>query len=129
MQPNALITRAGTIHCHYRYTIDSEIYRYVSIWSLCCTDTSGSIISHLTFIQLSNRLKRFEFDLYLDVKLILTWIKLWYTQHRWSFCFSTSICWIQCIDQPNIFTLLLKPKILYFETLSRVHVYHIEYIW
>jgi len=45
------------------YTIDTEINRYVSIRSSCCTDTSGSIISHLTFIHLSKILEQFEFDL------------------------------------------------------------------
>jgi len=42
------------------------------------------------------------------------WIKLKYIQHRWSF--STSICWIHCIDPPKTFTLLLKSKMLDFET-------------
>jgi len=32
------------------------------------------------------------------------------------------------IDQSKTFTLLLKSKILDFETLSRVHVYRIEYL-
>ena len=32
------------------------------------------------------------------------------------------------IDQLKTFTLLLKSKILDFETLSRVHVYRIEYV-
>ena len=53
------------------------------------------------------------------------WIKLWYTLHRWSFCFSTSFCWIHCIDQSKTFNLLIKSKI---ETLSHVHVYRIEYV-
>jgi len=57
------------------------------------------------------------------------WIKLWYTSHRWSFCFSTSICWIHCIYRSTkLFTLLLKSNFFYFETLSRVHVYRIEYV-
>ena len=43
-------------------------------------------------------------------------------------CFRTSICRIHCIDQSKRFTLLLKSKILDFETLSRVHVYRIEYV-
>jgi len=43
-------------------------------------------------------------------------------------CFRTSICRIHCIDQFRTFTLLLKSKILDFETLSRVHVYRIEYV-
>ena len=37
-------------YSQYQYTIDTEDNRYVSIRSSCCTDTSGSIISHLTFI-------------------------------------------------------------------------------
>jgi len=62
--------RAGTIQSlsvHDR----SEVNRYVSIRSslmtesihMSCTDTSGSIISHLTFIQLSTRLEHSGFDL------------------------------------------------------------------
>jgi len=43
-------------------------------------------------------------------------------------CFRTSICRIHCINQSKTFTLLLKSKILDFETLSRVHVYRIEYV-
>jgi len=43
-------------------------------------------------------------------------------------CFRTSICRIHCIDQSKTFTLLLKSKIQDFETLSRVHVYRIEYV-
>ena len=43
-------------------------------------------------------------------------------------CFRTSNRRIHCIDQSKTFTLLLKSKILYFETLSHVHVYHIEYV-
>jgi len=36
-------------------------------------DTSGSIISHLIFIQLSKRLKHIEFDLnYVELTLILS---------------------------------------------------------
>ena len=36
------------------------------------------------------------------------------------------MCWIHRIDQPKTFTLLLKYKILDFETLIHVHVYRIE---
>ena len=43
-------------YSHYRYTIDTETNRYLSIRSSSCTNTSGSIITHLTFIQLSKRL-------------------------------------------------------------------------
>ena len=56
------------------------------------------------------------------------WIKLRYTLHGWSFCFSTRICWIHCIDQPKTFTLLLKSKSLDFKTLSHVHFCCIEYV-
>jgi len=38
------------------------------------------------------------------------------------------ICRIHCIDQSKTFTLLLKSKILEFETLSRIHVYRIEHV-
>jgi len=38
------------------------------------------------------------------------------------------MCWIYGIDQPKTFTLLLKSNILDFETLSHVHVYHIDYV-
>jgi len=37
-------------------------------------------------------------------------------------------CRIHCKDQSKTFFLLLKSKILDFETLSRVHVYRIEYV-
>ena len=62
---------------HYRYTIDTEINRYVSIRSSCCIDTDDGdsslktttiiileqnlLVSHLTFNQLSKRLKHIEF--------------------------------------------------------------------
>ena len=45
-----------------------------------------------------------------------------------SFCFSTYICLIHCIDQPKTFTLLLKSKILDFKTISHIHVYCIVYV-
>jgi len=35
---------------------------------------------------------------------------------------------IQCIDQPKTLPLLLKSKIIDFESLSRVRVYRIEYV-
>ena len=72
-------------------------------------------MAHVIFIQLSKRLS------------ILSLV-LWYTLHRWSFCFSTSICWIYCIDKPKTFTLLLKSNILDFETSSYVHFYRIKYV-
>jgi len=68
-------------HSHYWYTIDTEINRCVSIQSSCCIytanwgslktiiiESSRSIISHLTFIQLSKVLRYIDIDLY---KLIL----------------------------------------------------------
>jgi len=59
----------------------------------------------------------------------IQWITLRYTLHWWSVCFHTSICCIYCIDQPKTFTLLLKSEILDFETISRVHVYRIKYVF
>jgi len=59
-------------YSHYQYTIDTEIndkYRYSHNAVLIqpqkntiIIESSGSIISHLTFIQLSNRLKHIKFD-------------------------------------------------------------------
>jgi len=111
-------------YSHYRYTIETEINRYVSIRSSCCTDTPGSIISHLTFIQLTNKLKHIEFDLYY-LELILCEYN--YGTHCTGYHFALALvfCWIHCIDQLKTFTLLLKSKILDFETLRRVHVYRI----
>jgi len=72
--------------------------------------------SHFTFIQLRNVLS------------ILSLI-LWYTIHHFALALvCVGICWIQCIDQPKTFTLLLKSKILDFETWSRVHFYRIKYV-
>ena len=42
---------------------DNFLNQYVLIRSSCCTHTSRSIISLLTFIQLSKRLKHIEFNL------------------------------------------------------------------
>jgi len=36
--------------------------------------------------------------------------------------------WINHIDQPKTFTLLLKSKMFDFEALGHVHVYRIEYV-
>ena len=63
-----LSIRAGTIQSlsvHYRYRnqpirVDTVIMLY---------DTSKNKISHLTFIQLSKRLKHIEFDLILELIL------------------------------------------------------------
>jgi len=64
-------------YSHYRYTIDTEINQYVSIRSSCYTSTDDGdrppktttnpdpelCVLHLTFIQLSKRLKHIEFTL------------------------------------------------------------------
>jgi len=64
-------------YSHYQYSIDTETKRLVTKWSSCCTDTDDGdsrktttifpapklFVSHLTFIQLSKRLKHIEFDL------------------------------------------------------------------
>ena len=47
-------------YSQYRYTIDTEVDRYVSIRSSCCIDTSGGIISHF---HTAKDLKHIEFDL------------------------------------------------------------------
>jgi len=75
----------------------------------------------LDFHTINKRLKHIEFDPNY-VELIICEEK---TQ---SLCFRTSICRIHCIDQSKTFTLLLKYKIIDFETLSHVHVYRIEYV-
>jgi len=81
-------------------------------------------VSHLIFIQFNKKLKHIEFD--------LNYVELLICGKNQSLCFRTSICRIicriHCIDQSKTFTLLLKFKILDFETLSRVHVYRIEYV-
>ena len=60
-------------YSHFRYTIDTEINRYVSIRrSSCCTVTSRRIISYLTFIQLRKRLRHIEYEFDLNyVEIIL----------------------------------------------------------
>ena len=70
---------------------------------------------------INKRLKHIEFDPNY-VELIICGKK----PH--SLCFRTSICRIHCIDQSKTFTLLLKYKIIDFDTLSHVHVYRIEYV-
>jgi len=56
------------------------------------------------------------------------YVELLICEKNRSLCFRTSICRIHCIDQSKTFTLLLKSNILDFETLSRVHVYRIEFV-
>jgi len=113
----------GTLSVHYRYRhqpihIDTVIMidRYRWWWQPQKTSTipKPKYSLHTYFHTIKQRLS------------ILSLI-LWYTLHRWSFfCFSTSICWIYCIDQPKTFTLLLKSNILDFETLSYAHFYRIN---
>jgi len=129
-----IFTRAGTIQSlsvDYQYRNQPihvpihtvmMLYQYRWCWQPHKTiiiESCGSIISHLTFKQLS---QRFKLDTHRTNTLC---IRLWYTLHRWSFCFSTSICWNH-YSFPKTFTLLLKSKILEFQTLSHVHVYPIE---
>ena len=78
------------------------------------------MVSHLIFIQFNKKLKYIEFDLN-SVEFLIC-------ETNRSLCFRTSICRMHCIDQSKSFTLLLKSNILDFETLSRVHVYRIEYV-
>jgi len=77
-------------------------------------------VSHLIFIQFNKKLKHIEFA--------LNYVELLICGKNLSLCFRTSICRIHSIDQSKTFTLFLKFKILDFETLSRVHVYRIEYV-
>ena len=73
------------------------------------------------FHTINKRLKYIEFDLNY-AELIIFWEKR-------LLCFRTRICRIHCIDQFKTFNLLLKYKIIDFETLSHIHVYRIEYVW
>jgi len=76
----------------------------------------------LDFPTINKRLKHIEFDLnYVELTSII-FVK------KHSLCFRTSTCRIHCIDEFKTFTLLLKYKIIDFETLSLIHVYRIEYI-
>jgi len=77
-------------------------------------------VSHLIFIQFNKKHKHIEFD--------LNYVEFLIFEKNRSLCFRASICRIHCIDQSKTFTLLLKSKILDFETLSCVHVYRIEYV-
>jgi len=74
----------------------------------------------LDFHTINKRLKHIEFDLnYVELKTF--WKKR-------SLCLRTSMCRIQCIYQFKTITLLLKYKIIDFETLSHIHVYRIEHV-
>jgi len=61
------------------------------------------------------------------LSFILIMLNFLFVEKNRSLCFRTSIFRIHCIDQSKTFTLLMKSKIIDFETLSRVHVYRIEY--
>ena len=74
----------------------------------------------LDFHTINKRLKHIEFD--------LNYVELISFGKKLSLCFRTSICRIHCIDQFKTFTLLLKYKIIDYETLSHIHVYGIEYV-
>jgi len=118
-------------YSQYRYSIDTDINRYVSIPPSCCTDTDGDSCKnneysgpktiHWSWVQVNIIFIQFNKKL----KSILSLILICWT---FNLCFRTSICRIHCIDQSKIFTLLLKSKILDCETLSCVHVYRIEYV-
>ena len=70
----------------------------------------------LDFHTINKRLKHIEFDLnYVELKFKKT-------KKQRSLCFRTSIFRIHCIDQSKTFTLLLKYKIIDFETLSHILV-------
>jgi len=126
-------SRAGTIHSvsvQYRYRhqpirIDTTImlYRYRWWWQLQKTTNipdPKQFVSHLISIQFNKKIKHIEFD--------LNYVELLICAKNRSLCFRTSICKNHCIDQSKTFTLMLKFKILDFESLSRVHVYRIEYV-
>ena len=68
-----------------------------------------------------------HFSIYIEFDLNYVELLICEKKNR-SLCFRTSICMIHCIDQSKSFTLLLKSNILDFETLSRVHVYRIQYV-
>jgi len=74
----------------------------------------------LDFYAINKRLKHIQFD--------LNYVELIIFGKKRSLCFRTSICRIHCIYQFKTFTLLLKYKIIDFETLSHIHVYRIEYV-
>jgi len=89
-------------YSQYRYNIDTDTNWYVSIRSLCRTDTDDGdsckkttnipdpkqLVSHLIFIQFNKKLKNY--------------VELQVGGKNRSLCFRTSICRIHCIDQ-NIY--------------------------
>jgi len=130
---NYISSSAGTIQSvsiqywyrHQPIRIDTSImlYQYRWWWQLHKTTNIPDpklFVSHLIFIQFNKKLRHIEFDLnYVELLTCGKNRLLW---------FRASICRIHCIDQSKTFTLLLKSKILDFETLCRVHVYRIEYV-
>jgi len=114
-------------YSHYRYTIDTDVNRYILIQSSCCIDTDdGDSRINNDYSGIKTKLCTLDFHTIRQKTLAYwvwsllcwtntLWIKVWYTLHR-SFCFSTSFSWIQCIDQLKTFTLLLKFKILDIKT-------------
>jgi len=109
-------------YSQYRYSIDTDINRYVSIRSSCCTDTDdggsckkkheyfgpktiGFTLDFHTIYQ--KKIKHIEFD--------LNYVELLICGKSRSLCFSTSIFRIHIIDQSKTFTVLLKSNILDFE--------------
>ena len=120
-----MFCRAGTIQSvsvQYRYRhqpirINTAImlYRYRWWWQLQKITNIPDpklFVSHLIFIQFNKKLKHIEFD--------LNYAELLICGKNQSLCFRTCICRIHCIDKSKTFTLLMKSKILDFETLSRV---------
>jgi len=127
--------RAGMIQSlsvHYRYRrqlirIDTVImlYRYRWLWQphkqRLFRNQNYMYLLHTWLSYITIRLKILAYWVWSSLCWTNNmWIKVWYTLHR-SFCFSTSIFFIQFIDQPKTFTLFLKSKILDFETLSQLH--------
>jgi len=112
-----------SLSVHYQYRnepirIDTVIMLFWYIWKNSFTQVwlSYNLAKDLSTLSL----------ILIMLNKYLTWcIKLWYKLHWWSFHFSTSICWIHCIDQPKTFTLLLKSKILdyvsYRQGLYQIH--------
>jgi len=76
-------------------------------------------VSHFNFIHFNKHLS--------ILRLILIMLNFFVEKNR-SLCCRNSICRIHSIYLSKTFTLLLKSKILDFETLNHVHVYRIQYI-
>jgi len=83
------------------------------------TDIEGSqkLTEHFV-LRWAKKLMHIEFD--------RNYVELLICGKNRSLCYRNSICRIHRIDQSKTFTLLLKSKIIDFETLSRVHVYRID---